>query len=156
MLYKKYSPHPILNPFVECYYVWEMSLQQNRMCIESPPAAFSSIVFNYGDAYQTSNINNQNKATVPPYFITGQSTSRFQLYLQDNIRCAGIVFKPAGLNSIFQIPMSELVDERIDLVAVMSGDIPLLAEQIAEAKSADHRKCLLGQLLLEQIRKVLI
>jgi len=153
MFYKKYTPHPRLCPFVECYYIWEIDASNKQLCIESPPAAFSSIVINYGETYQTSTINNQSKITAPQYFITGQSTTRFQLYLQNSIRCAGIVFKPAGLNSLFQIPMSEFVDERVDLDAVLPGQIPLLAEQIAEATGPGHRKQLMEQFLLRQVQK---
>ena len=53
MIYKKIAPSVLLKPFVETFYVWETSINQDIISkIESPPSGFASMVFNYGEAYK--------------------------------------------------------------------------------------------------------
>ena len=110
MLYQKYQPAPHLRSFVECYYVWEnAALLTQPITVESPPNGYGSLVFNYGDPYRLQTQKNGTKV-VPASFLSGQSTRSYQLQLQGQIGMIGAVFRPAGLNSLFGLPMYEFAD----------------------------------------------
>jgi AraC-like DNA-binding protein len=151
MVYRKYQPAEILHPFVECYFIWDSEgALEDTIVVESPPNGFCSIVFNYGDVY-TITSNKYPRLEVPLQFISGQNIYSYSLHLNGNIGIAGIVFKPAALATIFNLPMFEFVEERIDLYKVFSKDI--LDQYIKNIKSAPGEKekaTLLEQFVLHQ------
>ncbi len=152
MFYKKYAPHPLLAPFVECYYIWEKETKPEekafRMEIESPPTGFGSIVFNTGTPYTVKTGLSGRTDQVPSSFITGQSTQQYRLYLSGSINMTGIVFRPAGLSSLFGLPMIEFADERIALADVSGVVYRQLEEQIAGCRTYAARIEVIEQYLL--------
>ncbi|WP_240163701.1 DUF6597 domain-containing transcriptional factor [Spirosoma taeanense] len=142
MRYQKFAPAPHLAPFVECYFIWEKRDQLTApLRIESPPSGFGSMVFNLGDAYRVRTARTDQIA--PNAFLTGQATSRYELELTGRINMAGIVFRPAGLNSLFGLPMYEFTDERICLFDVLKPLVGSLPDQLAEAQTDAERVALL-------------
>ncbi|GAC1589764.1 MAG: AraC family transcriptional regulator [Ginsengibacter sp.] len=115
MVYRKYRPTKVLENFIECYYVWESSDDHyGNLEVESPPSAFTSIVFNYRDPYSVSDHKGQ-EIQVPQQFIVGQQTYSYKLHFWGKIGMAGIVFKPTGIASLMNISMYALTRERVDL-----------------------------------------
>lgn len=153
MLYRKFQPAPHLRPFVECYYVWENAYSLTQpMTIESPPNGYGSLVFNYGDPYRLQTPKHGTKA-VPTAFLGGQSTGSYQLELQGQIGMIGAVFRPAGLSSLFGLPMYEFTDERVDLAAVFGDRTQTVQHQMAEATGATERVGLLEGFLNGQLAR---
>ncbi len=153
MFYRKFLPTAILAPFVECFYIWECDLFSSvPILVESPPSGFTSIVFNYGDTYTVSNQQHSN-LSIPPFFITGQATGRYELSLSGKIGMAGVVFKPAAMATFFNLPMFELTEERLDLKSVLGKTAEELGESIAEATSRQYRLKLLEHWLLQLHRE---
>ena len=153
MLYQKFYPHQLLFPYVECYYVWESDMElYTPMLIESPPSGFCSMVFNYASPYHIQN-EKYESLRVPTAFIGGQSIKRYHLKISGKIGMAGIVFKPSGLASLFNLPMHEFVEERYAIADVLNKETDDLHEKIALAKSASCKVQLLENFLLHQIEK---
>lgn len=139
MIYKKIAPSVLLKPFVETFYVWETSINQDIISkIESPPSGFASMVFNYGEAYKVNN-DKKGEITVPASFLTGQATKKYQLSLAGNLGMIGIVFKPSALFTLLGIPMYEFNDERINLTDVLGIDADRLVQQIGDSVSQRQR-----------------
>lgn len=152
MYYRKFVPAPHLSPFVECYYAWEKEALAQPMQIESPPTSFTSMLFNYGDTYRVGN-NKHTSLITPPAFLTGQATQSYKLELSGRIGMVGIVFKPAGISSLFRLSMFEFTDERVNLVDVLGKSLQVLHEHIAEAYGPIERVQLLEQFLNRQFLK---
>ncbi len=143
MLYRKFQPAPHLRPFVECYFVWESETAPGGgLSVESPPTGFGSMVFNYGEGYRVSTGRHIN-LDVPTAFVSGQSTHSYRLSLSGRIGMAGIVFRPAGISSLFGLPMYEFSDERLGLDEVFGPDVERLAERVAEAATPEVRVAVL-------------
>src|SRR5690242_15632083 len=123
MQYQKFQPLAVLSPFVECYFTWDgLHTAEQELIIESPPSGFCSIVFNYGDPYFLQN-KKYERLPVPLQFISGQSIYSYKLFLSGTIGTAGIVFKPAALATLFDLPMYDYTEERIDLYAVFKKEV---------------------------------
>ena len=60
---------------------------------------------------------------MPAQFISGPSIYSYSLSLSGNVGMAGIVFKPAALSTMFQLPMFEYTEERIDLYQIFRKDV---------------------------------
>lgn len=150
MHYQKAKPAPHLAPFVECYFVWESpGVLTKPFCIESPPSGFASMVFTYGDPYH---VRTQKHTTlVPAAFLTGQATRQYELKLSGHIGMVGIVFRPAGLSTLFGLPMYEFTDERIALTDVLGSSLNELHEQLCEKRTTPGRIALLEQFLNRQL-----
>ncbi len=147
MFYQKIPPPDHLKPFVECFFIWECTLLQ-PLQVESPPSGFCSMVFNYGARYRVRLMKTAESTLAPQVFLTGQSTCSYELTLTENVGMAGIVFRPAGLKTLFNLPLPELTDERIDLTEILKGkEIHKLADKISASVTARERVQLLMQFL---------
>lgn len=149
MIYQKFKPCETLHSFVECYFVWE-SLDEliKNLVIESPPSGFCSIVFNCGDDYFLQNKKHE-RLTVPRQFIAGQSIYSYKLFLNGKISIAGIVFKPAALATLFNLPTYEYTEERIPLSDVFKKPlINSFIENIQNASEANEKVKLLEEFVI--------
>lgn len=150
MQYQKFRPAEVLSPFVECYFTWDGITSGEELVIESPPSGFGSIAFNYGDAYFLHN-KKYERLPVPMQFITGQSIYSYKLFLSGTIGIAGIVFKPAALATLFDLPMYEYTEERVDLYNVFKKDIiDKYVASIRNAFDANERVKLLEEFILHE------
>lgn len=150
MRYQKFTPAPHLAPFVECYFVWK---KRNPLAvplrIESPPSGFGSMVFNLGDGYRVRTAKADR--IVPTAFLAGQATTRYELELTGCINMVGVVFRPAGLHSLFGLPMYEFTDERVSLSDALGPRVGTLPDQLTDALTDAGRVALLDGFLSHQL-----
>ena len=152
MIYQKFSPPPHLKHYIECFYVWEYSFLQPQL-VESPPTAFTSMVFNYGNPYAVKNIKYE-FLSVPQFFVTGQATTSYHLSLVGTVGMVGIVFRPAAMHTLFNLPLGELTDERFDIADILRGsEIRDLQAKIMDAQNTSERIGLLNHFLSIQLMK---
>ncbi len=154
MIYLKYEPTQTLALFVECYFTWDSLTEPvKKLVVESPPSGFCSMIFNSGDNYFLQN-KKYEKLHVPKQFISGQSIYSYKLFLDGNVSIAGIVFKPAGLATLFNLPVYEYTEERIDLSKIFHPSIiERIATQLKETSDSKQKAKLLEFFLLEQYEK---
>ncbi|CAN5124377.1 helix-turn-helix domain-containing protein [soil metagenome] len=147
MLYQKIKPHPALQPFVECYFLWESNVLHFPLQVESPPNGFAAMVFNFGDTYT------YETGPAPRSFITGQATHNYTMELKGKIGMAGIVFKPASFTSLFGIPMVHFTNIREDVNLVLGNDLDYLQDKITEAECNSIRINIIEEFLLKKLKK---
>lgn len=107
------------------------------------------MVFNYGDGYHVRTEKASQPA--PMAFLTGQSTHQYELELTGRIGMAGVVFKPAGLNTLFGLPMYEFSNERIAITDALGATVSFLAEQVANCTTDAGRVAVLEGFLNRQL-----
>lgn len=155
MFYKKFQPPPHLAPYVECFYVWEADFSLSGIQeIESPPNGFGSIVFNYDQTYNVKTSNQNDFNAVPKTFITGQATGSYHLQLSAKIGMIGIVFRPAAISTLFDLPMYEFTNERHELKAVLGNEIETIEQKILNANDHEERMVILTQFLNIRLLKI--
>jgi AraC-like DNA-binding protein len=152
MVYQKFIPALVLQPFVECYFIWDSEKPVSHVAIESPPNGFCSMVFNFGDDYFIQN-KKYEKLRVPKHFIAGQSIYSYKLLMNGIIDMAGIVFKPAGIASLYDLPVYEYTEERLPLDNILPQYILHPAIQRLEKNNANERARLLEQFVMDQFEK---
>lgn len=139
LYYQKYRPSLILQPFVECFYIWEWHIGKVPRFVESPPSGFTSLVINYGSIYKAGH-NGLTLKDVPRSFVSGQLIYRYQIWLEGQIGMACVVFKPGGMAHVFNIPMYELSGERVCFERITGRKGRELVEQIGSV-GVCQRKC---------------
>lgn len=152
MVYQKFIPALVLQPFVECYFIWLSQKPVSDIVIESPPNGFCSMVFNFGDDYFLQN-KKYEKLQVPKHFIAGQSIYSYRLLMNGIIDIAGIVFKPAGIASLFDLSVYEYTEERLPLQNILPQYALHPAIQSLEKSDANERARLLEQFVTDQFNK---
>ena len=153
MQYQKFQPNEILSPFVECYFTWESDGPLEKdLVVESPPSGFCSIVVNCGNPYFLQN-KKYERLEVPQQFISGQAIYSYKLFLNGVISMAGIVFKPAGLSTFWELDSFEFTEERVDVLKVLHLDyVKNYIDKIRLAGSAVEKVQLMEELLLHHYK----
>jgi AraC-like DNA-binding protein len=155
MFYKKFQPPLHLAPYIECFYVWEADFSlSGRQEVESPPNGFGSIVFNYEQTYKVKTSTQNDFKHVPQNFITGQATASYHLQLSEKIGMIGIVFRPAAIATLFDLPMYEFTNERHELNAVLGNEIATVEQKILNANDHEERLLILIQFLNIRLLKI--
>jgi len=149
MTYHKFNPCETLKPFIECYFIWDSAGEAgHNLMVESPPNGFCSIVFNNGDDYAIQN-KKYERLVVPKHFIAGQSIYSYKLFLNGIISLAGIVFKPAALATLFDLPTYPYTEERIPLYNIFKrSSTDAFAEKIEHANTENERVKLLEDFVM--------
>ena len=135
---------------MECYFAWEKRDPLTTLLrIETPPAGFGSMVFNLGDGYRVRTA--KTTQLVPTAFLTGQATAHYELELAGRIGMVGVVFRPAGIHSLFGLTMYEFTDERVALSDALGTRLGQLPDQLADAQTDAGRVALLERFLSRQL-----
>lgn len=129
---------------MECYFSWEGANLRTPQRIDSPPSAFSAIVFTLGNPHSAVDAQDC-KTQIPHSFISGQATRNYQLEIQGNFTQFGIVFRPTAIYQLFGISAFELTDQRFDLHDL---DLPIFDH--IEEKLAACRPISAGIDIIEQ------
>jgi len=151
MRYTKFTPTASLQPFIECYFIWEGEVTE-RTEVQSPPNSYGAIVFNCVSptwAFQHSTPVTK----VPDAFVCGLFTSNYHRILQGKISMAGIVFKPSAIHNFFGVRMSSLVNSRMPLNLLIGNEAELLLQQLKERTEDNHRVQLLESFLLPRLHE---
>ncbi|RYY57167.1 MAG: AraC family transcriptional regulator [Chitinophagaceae bacterium] len=151
MVYQKFKPAEWLIPFVECYFLWHSSGESVAdFIVESPPTGYCSLVVNSGDEYFLQN-KKYERLEAPKQFISGQSIYSYRLFLGGRINIAGIVFKPAALATLFNLPTYQYTEERIPLKNVFKAvSVDALAHSLAACTDENEKAKLLEAFLISQ------
>jgi AraC-like DNA-binding protein len=130
--------------------VWRSSGQKvSNLVIESPPSGYCSIVFNSGGDYFLNN-KKYERLTVPKQFISGQSIYSYKLFFDDVIDLTGIVLKPTGLASLFDLPTYQYTEERIPLNSVFNKKMVTdMSRRVFDESHPNERVKLLDNFLIK-------
>lgn len=155
MLYQKFHPCPQLGQFVECYFIWQSSNGDVKdLVVESPPNGFCSIAINLGEPYFLQN-KKYERLAVPNEFIAGQSIYSYKLFLNGRISLMGIVFKPAGLASLFNLSMYEFTEERISMRKIFGEAIVAnLVERLSISSEPKLNATILEDFVLQRFNEI--
>lgn len=147
MNYQKFTPSPLLQPWVECYYQWT-GLAEKELEVQSPPSARTALVFNLAGPCQSYQ-QTSTRIEVPMTFLCGQFTSNYHIVLNGSVHMIGIVFRPFGIHDFFNLRMSMLVNTRMDLSLVIGSEAGVMLNKLKE-KTTD-RIALLESFLMKRL-----
>lgn len=138
MHYQLYKPSELLSRYVHFYWIMEsdelsLSSTQNRVV----PNGSVNLMFHYGDV-----LNNRDKDNrITPQFqtmITGQSTNYFDALCTGKSQFVSVVFYPAGARLFYNIPMTHLLNQHLDIANLDPINAKYICEQLAE--EADYKQ----------------
>jgi len=119
------SPHPNLEPFIECY--WMMYSEDPAPKVEKIiPDGFTELIFNYGSVYKACMKGDWQLQS--PNLLAGQITGYFYLENTGPTGSFAVKLKPAALTQLFNLKMDEYVDKIVDLDTLPHSGLVQLKE----------------------------
>lgn len=150
MHYQKYPSSPELQPFIECYFIWEGDASEAKE-VQSPPNGYTAMVFNSADPYWAFQVNSEARP-VPMCFASGQFTSNYHLLMKGKIGIVGIVFKAPAMYNFFNWKMVEMVNQRVALEILLGKEAVNLYQAVLSETSAGHRINVLDNFLMKHLK----
>jgi AraC-like DNA-binding protein len=110
-----------------------------------------TLVFHYGSPSKYKK-HNTDDYVEPKLVICGPQTSYYDLSLSGKTGMIFIVFKPQGVSSFFNIPISELVNQNISLYNLIKNEAQELEEILASSLDNTQRIKHIEAFLLRRIK----
>ena len=140
MLYKKYKPSDKLSPFIHTYYQWVKS-NTEPLVVESPPSAYTALVFNLGEAHQFAPMGEEMRYA-PSIYFAGQATKSYSLKFSGNIAMIGAVLYAPSIYKFFGGDQKGLIDQRVEAYGVESRELEKTKLRLFEDLEQDISKAL--------------
>ena len=142
------EPSQSLRAYIDSYWFIDAVCDKPRGFQEFlHPDGGMGFIFNYGDNLLFNGQVIQDKAC-----LDGVSTKSTLLILTENIKAAGIRFKPAGASVFLDSPLHELKDQRVSTRDLNSSLFANLYDQISEHKNLNEKVFIIEQALIEALR----
>jgi len=114
------------------------------------PTGNAAMVFHYGSPsiFQK---KDSSKNVEPNLVICGQQTSYYDLSLSGKTGMILIVFKPHGVKSFFNFPISELLNENLSLHDLLNNETIELEDKLLNSQNNRQRITLLEKFLIKRL-----
>lgn len=112
-MYKEYRPCNLLSPYIDRYWEFDGETESGTKYI-IPPHGCADIVFTIGNVpdYSTRSLELQPHH---PYFAGPMDTYTELVSHTESIQVLGVRFRPCGLSRFIDLPLHELVNQKIDV-----------------------------------------
>jgi AraC-like DNA-binding protein len=145
------NPTGILSKYIQNYFIVETYNSIDFMPKERVyPTGNTTMVFHYGSPsiFQK---KNSSKNIEPNLVICGQQTSYYDLSLSGKTGMILIVFKPHGVKSFFNFPITELLNENLSLQDLLSNETIELEDKLFNSPNNRQRITLLENFLIKRL-----
>lgn len=151
MFYSVYKPTEALRPFISFYWILEMD---SRLAISAKqriiPNGSVELIFHFGERLNTL-LPNQKPEQQPQSLISGQSTRFYDVEQSGKTGMLSILFKPHGARMFFDLPISEITNQNVDLSLLGRQFTPELTEKIALANDHETRISIIEAHLISKL-----
>lgn len=149
MVYREYSPDPLLKPYVECY--WSAladrpPFQKKEALI---PDGTIELMFNFGDNYHQIDAKDEKKAVKGSHVIGIRKSALF-IAQSSNQHFFCVRFKPGGTQPFFHVPAHEFAQDITQISDLLPCAYQELEDQLYHAKNIEACIQLTNLFLLKQ------
>ncbi|HCX22828.1 MAG: hypothetical protein CMB80_23605 [Flammeovirgaceae bacterium] len=113
MIYQRKEPSKELKDLIDCFWIVDSEGDSSLFPQKIIPDGFPELIFHYGDTYRI-NISG-NWEVQCRNLIAGQLTKFFYLENTGVSGMIGVKMKPWAIHSLFQLEMSKMLDQVLDL-----------------------------------------
>jgi AraC-like DNA-binding protein len=133
------QPTGILSKYIQNYIIVETNSSIDFLPKERVyPTGYATMVFHYGKPSLFQKLNSPGYIE-PNLVICGQQTSSYDLSLSGKTAMILVAFKPHGVKSFFDIPITEIVDENIPLQNLVFNEAIELENKLLDVHENKQR-----------------
>jgi AraC-like DNA-binding protein len=145
------NPTGILSKYIQNYFIAETCSLVDFLPNERVyPCGYASMVFHYGSPsiFQK---KDSSKYIEPNLVICGPQTSYYDLELSGKTGMILIVFRPHGVKSFFNFPISELLDENLSLRDLIKNETIELEDKLLNSTNNRQRIIHIENFLIKRL-----
>jgi len=145
------NPTGILSKYIQNYFIVETYNSIDFMPKERVyPNGNATMVFHYGSPSKFQK-KDSSKYIEPNLVICGQQTSYYDLSLSGKTGMILIVFRPHGVKSFFNFPITELLNENLSLQDLINNETIELEDKLFNSPNNRQRITLLENFLIKRL-----
>ncbi len=134
------DPAQQLKPYVRKYVQLDVLANQSPLFWPIPARSTTCLEFTFGSPYQIHHLDGSCVETTHPATLIGaKSRRRIALELSGHVQTFVILLEPLGLQRLFSLPGTEIVDEHFAAETVLGPTLVSLRTRLGEAKSFQER-----------------
>jgi AraC-like DNA-binding protein len=156
MQIKFYTPHILLQEFINCIMIVHVEVDPNAppVICPYPPTPQNSIFFYINDQVKMQQDGSDVFLLQPRSVIVGPQLIRVSLDINKSHKAVRVGFHPGGLYRMLGISMTEMVDESYDATDVFGKELQQVNDQLQEAASFDAIHIVIEKFLLQKLRSL--
>lgn len=145
------EPIKILRKYIKNYFIVETNNSIDYLPKERIyPCGYATMVFHYGSPSKFQKKNSGNYIE-PNLVICGQQTNYYDLSLSGKTGMILIVFRPHGVKSFFNFPITELLNENLSLQELVNNEAVELEDKLFNAPNNRQRITHLENFLFKKL-----
>lgn len=151
----KYEPSDQLKDFVLMYYTIQSgALGESSVLFNNHPQGTLDIMFALeGHINYSAGASNEN-VELQDIFTIGQQEQNFKISFHPNTHILGVVFKAESFSRLFNLPVSELTNQGLEITAELGTDYENLLASLREGKNTRGRIQLLEAFIWNRLRQM--
>lgn len=156
MLTKFYTPHILLQEFVNCIMLVHVEVEpaSGPIICPYPPTPQNSIFFYINDPVKMQQAAETGFLMQPRSVIVGPQLTRVSIDINKSHKAVRVGFHPGGLYRLLGISMAEMLDKSYDATDVFGSELSQLNTELQEAKSFDEIHLVIEKFLLEKLKGI--
>jgi len=156
MLTKFYTPHILLQEFVNCIMLVHVEADPagGPVICPYPPTPQNSIFFYINDPVKMQQAADSRFLVQPRSVIVGPQLTRVSIDINKSHKAVRVGFHPGGLYRLLGISMAEMLDESYDATDVFGSPLKQLNIELQEAKSFDEIHIIVEKFLLQKLKEI--
>jgi len=153
MLTKFYTPHILLQDFIQCIMVIHAEVESNGspLICPYPPAPQDSLFFYINDRIKVLKSGETEFRLQPRSVVVGPMVTRVMLDINKSHKAVRVGFHPGGLHRFLGLPMEEMIDGHFDAADIYGNEIETVNNQLQEAQNFDEIKNAIELFLLRKV-----
>jgi AraC-like DNA-binding protein len=145
------EPIKILSKYIKNYFIVETDSEIDYLPEERVyPSGYATMVFHYGSPSKFQK-KNSSKYIEPNLVICGQQTNYYDLSLSGKTGMILIVFRPHGVKSFFNFPITELLNENLSLQDLANNEAIELEDKLFNSLNNKQRVIHLENFFLKRL-----
>jgi len=145
------EPKKILSKYIKNYFIVETDSEIDYLPKERVyPSGYATMVFHYGSPSKFQK-KNSSKYIEPNLVICGQQTKYYDLSLSGKTGMILIVFRPHGVKSFFNFPITELLNENLSLQDLTMNESIELEDKLFNSLNNEQRVIHLEKFLIKRL-----
>lgn len=153
MVTKFYTPHPLLQEFIQCIMIVhaEVNAADGPVICPYPPTPQNSLFFYINDRIRVQTEGQECFAWQPSSVIVGPQLTNVRIDINKNHKAVRVGFHPGGLYRLLGFSLSEMVDISFDAEDIFGSEMKQLNTEMQEAISFDNINNVIQKFLLQKI-----
>ncbi len=153
MLTKFYTPHILLQDFIQCIMVIHAEVESNGspLICPYPPAPQDSLFFYINDRIKVLKSGETEFRLQPRSVVVGPMVTRVMLDINKSHKAVRVGFHPGGLHRFLGVSMAEMIDGHYDAADIYGIEMEDVNNQLQAAQNFDEIKNVIELFLLRKV-----